>query len=63
VGASFYHDYINIDIFKIEPLASLGVRSTYNYDARPIYGLINIDDLDNVNFPTKGLKSQLKWTK
>ncbi len=34
-----------------------------NYDALPLSATINIDSLDNVNFPQKGMRSQLKWTK
>jgi len=40
---------------------SLGFNK--NYDAMPLKALINIDNLDNVNFPQKGVKSQLRWTK
>ncbi|MBN2816571.1 MAG: patatin-like phospholipase family protein [Campylobacterales bacterium] len=63
VGLSAYRDYINIDILKVEPLPSFGVVSSYHYDARPLYAAINVDSLDNVNFPTQGLKTELKWTK
>jgi len=34
-----------------------------NFDAKPLEALINIDNLDNVNFPKVGVKSQLRWTK
>lgn len=53
LGASIFNDNVEVDVLKINN----------RYKSRPIYGLINIDNLDNVNFPKVGLKSQLKWTK
>ena len=58
VGISKYKDYLSIPSAAI-----LGIESKYNYDAIPLYALINIDNLDNVNFPKEGMKSELKWTK
>jgi len=40
---------------------ALGIA--YQYNAAPIYARINIDNLDNINFPKVGLKSELRWTK
>ena len=58
IGISKFKDYISI------PSAALfGEPTSYNYDAVPIYARINIDNLDNVNFPKEGIKSELKWTK
>ena len=53
VGISTYKDHISIPSALVD----------YNYDAIPLYALVNIDNLDNVNFPTEGIKSQLRWTK
>lgn len=53
LGASIFKDDVKVD--------SLGIDS--QYQARPIFALINIDNLDNVNFPKVGLKSELRWTK
>ncbi len=58
VGMSMFRDYIEIDIGSI-----LDIPTKYNYNARPIYASINIDNLDNVNFPKVGAKSELRWTK
>jgi len=53
VGASMYKDNVKVDAFDLNN----------RYSARPIFALINIDNLDNVNFPKIGMKSQLRWTK
>lgn len=42
-------------------VSSLGVNE--NYSVIPLDITLNIDSLDNVNFPTEGVRSQLKWTK
>ena len=34
-----------------------------SYTAYPLYARANIDNLDNVNFPKVGIKSELKWIK
>jgi len=52
-GISAYSDNIKIDSFNIDD----------NYDARPIYISVKTDDLDNLNFPNKGVKSKIVWTK
>ncbi len=54
IGASLFYDEVQIDVES-----SLSGK----YDAMPIYALIKVDNLDNVNFPKVGLKSELKWTK
>ena len=54
IGASMFSDSVKIDAFNL---------FDKNYRARPIFALINIDNLDNVNFPKVGMKSQLRWTK
>jgi len=53
VGASMFEDSVKVDFLLYQK----------RYSARPIYALINIDNLDNVNFPKVGMKSQLKWIK
>ena len=53
IGISKYQDYLSVPV--------VGIAN--DYDAVPIYALINIDNLDNVNFPKQGVKSELKWTK
>jgi len=53
LGASIFKDNVEVDIFKINN----------KYKSRPIYTVINVDNLDNVNFPKVGVKSKLKWTK
>ncbi len=53
VGASLYHDDIKME--------SEGFSQ--NYDARPIYFSFRSDDLDNINFPNIGVKSEVVWTK
>jgi NTE family protein len=58
VGASLYEDYLRIDFASL-----FGAPSIYYQLAKPIYARINIDNLDNVNFPTVGVKSELRWTK
>jgi len=58
VGASFYEDRVEIDIFS-----ALNMQSKYRYRGIPIYARINIDNLDNVNFPKVGLKSEIRLTK
>ena len=58
VGISNFKDYV-----YMPSLSLLGEQTTYNYDAIPIYALVNIDNLDNVNFPKVGVKSELRWTK
>lgn len=58
VGLAAYKDYVRLDMASL-----LGLNPEYNYTARPLYALINIDNLDNVNFPKLGVKSELKWIK
>ena len=53
LGASFFRDNIKIDSFNINN----------NYDATPIYISLKTDNLDNLNFPNKGVKSSIVWTK
>lgn len=53
IGYANYRDNLEVE------LASLKA----NYDAKQIYGSLKIDNLDNVNFPKTGIKSQIKWTK
>ncbi len=53
LGASIFKDSVQVNAKKINE----------NYNARPIYARINIDNLDNVNFPKVGVKTTLKWTK
>ena len=58
IGLGAYEDYVAIDFASI-----LGIPSRYYYEARPIYALVNVDNLDNVNFPKVGVRAELKWTK
>ena len=53
IGASIFKDDVEVQALNVD----------YRYQARPIFALINIDNLDNVNFPKVGLKSELRWTK
>jgi len=53
LGISSYYDTVEV--------SSLGFNQEYT--AIPIYASLNIDNLDNVNFPKEGIKSTLKWTK
>ena len=52
-GISAYYDNIKIDSFSVNN----------NYDARPLYISFKSDSLDNLNFPNKGVKSSIIWTK
>ena len=58
VGASMFSDEVDIAILKLA-----GIPTNYRYQARPIYAKINVDNLDNVNFPKEGVRSQLRWIK
>ena len=53
IGASLFQDKVEFDIANFSD----------RYDSRPIYALIKVDNLDNVNFPKVGVKSELRWTK
>ncbi|SFV69995.1 putative patatin-like phospholipase [hydrothermal vent metagenome] len=53
IGASMFKDAVRVD----------AINFNEDYNARPIYVRINIDNLDNVNFPKVGVKTTLKWTK
>ena len=53
VGASMFYDKVDVDSFDF----------SHSYDAVPIYASIKVDNLDNVNFPKIGIRSEIKWTK
>jgi len=53
VAASLFEDKVQVD--------ATGLKE--KYDVKPIYASIKVDNLDNVNFPQIGLKSEIKWTK
>ena len=53
VGISIYRDNEKIDSFELDK----------NYDARPLYISLKTDSLDNLNFPNKGVKSEIMWRK
>jgi NTE family protein len=53
LGVSAYRDELEVKLLN----ASTG------YDAVPIYASLNMDTLDNLNFPNSGVKSQIKWIK
>lgn len=53
VGASLFKDKVKV--------GALNLNEKYN--AVPIYASIKVDNLDNVNFPKVGIKSELTWTK
>jgi len=62
IGASSFKDTtdINLDIYYSNPPFFTPANG---YSARPIYASLKIDNLDNVNFPKYGIKSQILWTK
>ncbi|MDF1879470.1 patatin-like phospholipase family protein [Sulfurimonas sp. SAG-AH-194-C20] len=53
LGVSMFKDEVQVDAFNFNE----------KYNAKPIYARINIDNLDNVNFPQVGIKTTLVWTK
>lgn len=53
VGASIFADIVKVDSLSFH----------VNYKALPIYASIKVDNLDNINFPTVGLRSEIRWTK
>nr|WP_321265745.1 patatin-like phospholipase family protein [uncultured Sulfurimonas sp.] len=54
VGGGMFEDKLDVSL----------INQTYSkYKSRPIYASFLVDDLDNLNFPNKGLKSNLKWKK
>jgi len=53
VGVSLFEDRVKVK--------ALNLNETYK--AVPIYASIKVDNLDNVNFPKVGMKSELTWTK
>ena len=61
IGASLFDDRVDIPIFNLPKFA--GVDSHYKYKSRPIFATIKTDNLDNVNFPKQGMKTELRWTK
>ena len=64
IGVSMFTDNVNIDIINAKnKYEGTNIPSSYKYKARPIYARVKIDNLDNVNFPTVGWKSKLKWVK
>ena len=58
IGASYYNDDVEIDFLQL-----YNAPTKYKYNARPIFALINTDNLDNVNFPKVGIKASIRWTK
>ena len=52
-GLSMYKDILRVKALDFNEV----------YNARPLYALINVDNLDNVNFPKIGVKTELRWTK
>lgn len=52
IGASAYRDKIQISLVEEQGLNS-----------RPIYASFLIDSLDNLYFPSKGIKANIRWTK
>ncbi len=53
VGVSAFKDHVVVDSFEVDD----------KYKARPIYFSFKSDDLDNIHFPTVGMKSEITWTK
>lgn len=53
VGASLFQDKVKVDAIQLRE----------KYDVIPIYASVKVDNLDNVNFPKVGVKSELRWTK
>jgi NTE family protein len=52
-GVSSFHDSLEIQL----------LNDIRNYNAKPMYVSINVDNLDNIHFPKVGVKSKLIWTK
>jgi len=59
VGAAKFNDDVDINL---EIKDFLDVTNT-EYDARPVYASLKFDNLDNVNFPKYGYKTDIVWTK
>lgn len=53
IGASLYQDKVKVDALAFKEM----------YDVKPIYALVKVDSLDNINFPKVGIKSEFRWTK
>jgi len=53
MGISAYKDNQEINLLNMSD----------NYNAVPMYASLNVDTLDNLNFPNTGVKSQIKWIK
>lgn len=54
VGLGAYKDRVGLTIID---------DSFGNYQSRPLYALLQVDTLDDINFPKDGVKSKLVWTK
>ncbi|WP_321778415.1 patatin-like phospholipase family protein [Sulfurimonas sp.] len=54
IGIAAYKDFVEV---------SLVDGASEDYNARPIYASVLVDNLDNLNFPNTGVKSTIKWTK
>ncbi|WP_415251347.1 patatin-like phospholipase family protein [Sulfurimonas sp.] len=52
-GISRYKDSLDVSLLKFNS----------NYDGVPIYASLKMDNLDNLNFPNNGFKSNILWTK
>lgn len=64
-GAHVTTDYefeFGASLFKDEVVVE-SVSLKNKFDAIPIYALLKVDSLDNVNFPKLGIRSKIKWTK
>jgi len=66
IGAHVTTDYefeIGTSIFRDTLDVSIDSESFVRYQSRPIYASFLVDNLDNLNFPNSGIKSNLKWIK
>ena len=58
-GLARYSDDVGINL-SIEELLNIPDST---YDARPLYASFKLDNLDNVNFPKKGIRATARWSK
>ncbi|MBL0708866.1 MAG: patatin-like phospholipase family protein [Sulfurimonas sp.] len=60
---TYYQFEVGIGAYKDHVVAELIDDSGEDYNARPIYASISVDNLDDLNFPDTGLKSTIEITK
>ena len=70
-GISYFRDNVKMDDVPVSISATNkpNIKSAYlvsvdeKYEAIPFYVHLKTDSLDNVNFPSSGIKGEVKWTK